>query len=74
MNDLGIDPGDTNIKAALVNGNGQILKEASRPTALPRPAEAVCDDIAALCAELADGESNIGVIDAALLVKSKEIL
>ena len=62
MNYLGIDLGGTNIKAALVNEDGQILKEASRPTNLPRPAEAVCDDIAALCAELADGESSIGGI------------
>ena len=45
---LGVDLGGTNIKAALVDEQGQILREGSRPTNLPRPAEAVCDDIAAL--------------------------
>ena len=46
---LGVDLGGTNIKAALVDADGAIIKEASTPTKLPRPAEAVCDDIAALC-------------------------
>ncbi|MGN0663409.1 MAG: ROK family protein [Faecalibacterium sp.] len=49
---LGIDLGGTNIKAALVTEQGEIVAEASRPTNLPRPAEAVCDDIAALVQEL----------------------
>lgn len=49
---LGVDLGGTNIKAALVDEQGQILQEGSRPTNLPRPAEAVCDDIAALCKDL----------------------
>lgn len=44
---LGVDLGGTNIKAALVDADGAIIKEASTPTKLPRPAEAVCDDIAA---------------------------
>ena len=39
---LGVDLGGTNIKAALVNSEGEILCEASVPTNLPRPAEAVC--------------------------------
>ena len=52
---LGVDLGGTNIKAALVTNAGDIVCEASRPTNLPRPAEAVCDDIAALCTELAGG-------------------
>lgn len=43
---LGVDLGGTNIKAALVNSEGEILCEAGIPTNLPRPAEAVCDDIA----------------------------
>lgn len=50
---LGVDLGGTNIKAALVDADGAIIKEASTPTKLPRPAEAVCDDIAALCNQLA---------------------
>jgi glucokinase len=42
---LGVDLGGTNIKVALVDEGGTILAEASNPTALPRSAEAVCDDI-----------------------------
>ena len=41
--------------------NGEILREASTPTKLPRSAEAVCDDIAALCLQLAEGEQPAGV-------------
>ena len=60
---LGVDLGGTNIKAALVTANGEIVKEASAPTNLPRTAEAVCDDIAQLCLQLAAGErvAAIGV-------------
>ena len=60
---LGVDLGGTNIKAALVDADGAIIKEASTPTKLPRPAEAVCDDIAALCNQLAQGQqvARIGV-------------
>ena len=58
---LGVDLGGTNIKVALVDGQGQILQEASRPTNLPRPAEAVCDDIAALCRELAEDREVGGI-------------
>ena len=60
---LGVDLGGTNIKAALVTANGEIVKEASAPTRLPRTAEAVCDDIAALCLQLSEGEqvAAIGV-------------
>ena len=58
---LGVDLGGTNIKAALVDAEGNILKESSVPTNLPRPAEAVCDDIAALCAALADGVRVHGI-------------
>ena len=36
---LGVDLGGTNIKAALVNSEGEILCEANTPTNLPRPAE-----------------------------------
>lgn len=49
---LGVDLGGTNIKVALVSGSGAIHKELSIPTALPRPAEKICDDIAALCNKL----------------------
>ncbi len=58
---LGVDLGGTNIKAALVTENGETVKEASTPTNLPRTAEAVCDDIAALCLQLAEGEQVAAV-------------
>ena len=58
---LGVDLGGTNIKAALVDADGAIIKEASTPTKLPRPAEAVCDDIAALCNQLAQGQLVAGI-------------
>lgn len=58
---LGVDLGGTNIKAALVDADGAIIREASTPTKLPRPAEAVCDDIAALCNQLAQGQQVAGI-------------
>lgn len=60
---LGVDLGGTNIKAALVSENGEIVKEAATPTNLPHTAQEVCDDIAALCLQLGAGEpvSGIGV-------------
>ena len=60
---LGIDLGGTNIKAALVTESGEIVKEASIPTNLPRTGEEVCDDIVALCGQLAQGEqvASIGI-------------
>lgn len=47
MNYIGVDLGGTNIKVGLVDEHFHILAQGDRPTALPRPAEAVCDDIAA---------------------------
>ena len=35
---LGVDLGGTNIKAALVSENGEIVKEAATPTNLPHGA------------------------------------
>ena len=58
---LGEDLGGTNIKAALVDENGAILRESAAPTNLPRSAESVCDDIAALCNELAQGQTVAGI-------------
>ena len=58
---LGVDLGGTNIKAALVSENGEIIKEAAAPTNLPRTAQAVCDDIAALCLQLSAGEPVAGI-------------
>lgn len=48
----GVDLGGTNIKAALVTAEGEIVCEGSHPTALPRPGQEICADIAALVAEL----------------------
>lgn len=45
MNFIGVDLGGTNIKAGIVNEQCEIIAESDRPTALPRSAEAVCDDI-----------------------------
>ena len=50
---LGVDLGGTNIKAALVDADGAIIKEASTPTKTAAPGRGVCDDIAALCNQLA---------------------
>ena len=58
---LGVDLGGTNIKAALVNENGEIVREAATPTNLPRTAQEVCDDIAALCLQLGAGEPVAGI-------------
>lgn len=62
---IGIDLGGTNIKAALVDGGGRVLRQESCPTALPRPAEAICEDVVRLCKQLiggADGPvAGIGV-------------
>ncbi len=52
MPTIGVDLGGTNIKAALVSGEGRILRQTGCPTALPRPPEAVCEDILRLCGEL----------------------
>ena len=41
-----IDLGGTNIKAALVDENGQILAEGSVPTGPPHPSRALCRSVA----------------------------
>ena len=61
MKTIGIDLGGTNIKAALVDENGVILQEKSVKTNLSRTAEAVCDDIAALCNALSEGQQVAGI-------------
>lgn len=58
---IGVDLGGTNIKAALVNETGAIVKEIDVPTRLPRSAESVCDDIAAMCRSLAAGLTVAGI-------------
>ena len=61
MNYLGIDLGGTNIKGGVVNEQGEILREASRPTQVEKGPEAIADGIALLIKELEQGESFAGV-------------
>ena len=51
MNYLGIDLGGTNIVAGVVNEDNQILAKASCKTNIPRPEEAICDDMAMVARE-----------------------
>lgn len=44
---VGIDLGGTNIAVGVVNEKYEIIGEGKRKTNAPRPAEAICDDIAA---------------------------
>ena len=44
---VGIDLGGTNIAVGVVNDKYEIIGEGKRKTNAPRPAEAICDDIAA---------------------------
>ncbi len=44
---VGIDLGGTNIAVGVVNEKYEIVGEGKRKTNAPRPAEAICDDIAA---------------------------
>lgn len=44
---VGIDLGGTNIAVGVVNEEYEIVGEGKRKTNAPRPAEAICDDIAA---------------------------
>jgi glucokinase len=52
---LAIDLGGTNIRAALVTRDGQIVRRASCPTRAADGPRAVIDRMAALIAEIADG-------------------
>lgn len=45
MYNIGIDLGGTNIKVGLVDENYNIVSKATTKTALPRPAEEICDSI-----------------------------
>ncbi|MBE7009443.1 MAG: ROK family protein [Ruminococcaceae bacterium] len=61
MNYLGIDLGGTNIKGAVVNEAGEIVREASRPTNVDKGPDAIADGIAAVIRELEQGEKFAGV-------------
>lgn len=49
MYSIGIDLGGTNIVASVVNDKYEVLGTGTTPTALPRSAEEIFDDIASVC-------------------------
>lgn len=51
---VGIDLGGTNIKAGVVDENFNIVSKATCKTNLPRPAEEICADMAAIAMEAID--------------------
>lgn len=51
---VGVDLGGTTIKAAVVKEDGHILCSVMRPTGLPRPPHAVCDDLAGAVKEVVE--------------------
>lgn len=61
MNYLGIDLGGTNIKGAVVNEAGEILREGSRKTHVELGPDAIADGISALILDLAGEEKLAGV-------------
>ena len=58
MYTIGIDLGGTNIAAGVVNDLYEIIGTAKTKTLLPRPAEAICDDMAKVAREAAE---NAGI-------------
>ena len=61
---IGIDLGGTNIVAAVVNENYEILTKASTKTNRPRPAEAIADDMAKMALQaVADAGLTIDQIE-----------
>ena len=59
---IGVDLGGTNIAAGIVDDHYRILHKGSVKTALPRPAEAICQDIDGLCRRLCE-EAGISFDD-----------
>jgi glucokinase len=59
---IGVDLGGTNIAAGLIGEQNELISLKSRPTRPERGAEAIADDIAAMCGELA-GKRGISVRD-----------
>lgn len=60
MHYIGIDLGGTNIKGALVDENGALLREHHLPTRVERGNDAVADGIAAVIRTLSEGETALG--------------
>lgn len=53
---IGVDLGGTNIAVGLVDETMKLVRKVSAPTRAERPAEAIVDDIAALCRKVCDEE------------------
>ena len=51
---IGVDLGGTNIKVGVVDSEGAMIHQASIPTAHPRSAKAICDDIVMLSRRVLD--------------------
>lgn len=60
MQYIGIDLGGTNVKGALVNEAGEILREESRPTQADLGPAAICDNIATVITALAQSADALG--------------
>ena len=54
MYNIGIDLGGTNIVASVVDDKYNIIATGKTPTAVPRSAEEIFDDIATVCREAMD--------------------
>jgi glucokinase len=61
---LGIDLGGTNIAAAVVDENYKIIGRGKVKTAMPRPAEEICDSMAQ-AAKLAIADAGLELKDIA---------
>lgn len=61
MRYLGMDLGGTNIKAAVLTQEGQIVRELSRPTPVEQGSESIADAVASVIRELEQGERFAGV-------------
>ena len=63
---IGVDIGGTNLKAGVVDGQGQIISEASVPTGADRPQDVVLGDIlGAVMKSIVDADLSVKDIRAA---------
>lgn len=62
MYTIGIDLGGTNIVAAVVDENYNIVAKSKTPTAMPRSADEIFDDIAKVCNEAME-QANLTIND-----------
>jgi len=59
---IGIDLGGTGVQAGVVDENNRIIGRGERPTAMPRPADEIMDDVAAACRD-AIAEAGLTIDD-----------